>query len=210
MVPQHHRVKGKRMDTYGNTHTEAQADFLKILFAEREGDQVVRWEAQYEALRVKGVLTKHNVSQLIEHLKEQPRKAVKATVGNAVPATSVPYQPPTPRKLPVGYYTYAGNVYTVVHNRSKTSVYAKRFVSLSHGHGKWAYTTEFWNHADKAKPLTLDEAATLGHLHGVCVCCARTLTDPVSVKAGIGPTCAKRLRESGITAANLYPHLAGR
>ena len=31
-----------------------------------------------------------------------------------------------------------------------------------------------------------------GHMTGVCVCCSRTLTDPASIGAGIGPVCAKK------------------
>jgi len=35
-------------------------------------------------------------------------------------------------------------------------------------------------------------AARYGHELGVCGICGRTLTDPVSIEAGIGPVCAKR------------------
>mgnify|MGYP003643663778 CR=1 FL=1 len=31
-----------------------------------------------------------------------------------------------------------------------------------------------------------------GLMTGVCVCCSRTLTDPASIGAGIGPVCAKK------------------
>jgi hypothetical protein len=36
------------------------------------------------------------------------------------------------------------------------------------------------------------EAKTLGSLYGFCVRCGATLTDDASIKAGIGPICAKR------------------
>lgn len=40
-----------------------------------------------------------------------------------------------------------------------------------------------------AKPLTEHEAASLGKQFGFCIRCGATLTDPVSVAAGIGPVC---------------------
>lgn len=41
--------------------------------------------------------------------------------------------------------------------------------------------------ADPAKAIT-----DHGKVTGVCGCCGRTLTDPASVEAGIGPVCAKK------------------
>ena len=43
-----------------------------------------------------------------------------------------------------------------------------------------------------AIPMTLEEAAAFGHQTGRCCCCARKLTNPESVAAGIGPICAGR------------------
>lgn len=40
-----------------------------------------------------------------------------------------------------------------------------------------------------------DPAAAIiahGKLTGICGCCGRTLTDPASIEAGIGPVCAKK------------------
>lgn len=44
-----------------------------------------------------------------------------------------------------------------------------------------------------AIPMTLDEAAAFGKETGRCCCCARKLTNPESIAAGIGPICAGRL-----------------
>jgi hypothetical protein len=44
-----------------------------------------------------------------------------------------------------------------------------------------------------ASRLTLEQAAEMGVKTGRCVVCARLLTDPESVAAGIGPICAGRL-----------------
>ena len=40
--------------------------------------------------------------------------------------------------------------------------------------------------------MTLEEAKAFGSLYGFCVRCGATLTDDVSIKAGIGPICAGR------------------
>ncbi|WP_345486062.1 DUF6011 domain-containing protein, partial [Planotetraspora phitsanulokensis] len=37
--------------------------------------------------------------------------------------------------------------------------------------------------------ITLDDASGFGQEYGICCCCFRLLTDPVSVKDGIGPVC---------------------
>ena len=39
--------------------------------------------------------------------------------------------------------------------------------------------------------LTLDEAKTYGRRTGTCCCCGATLTNAVSIEAGIGPICAQ-------------------
>lgn len=40
--------------------------------------------------------------------------------------------------------------------------------------------------------LTLEQAKEYGRETGVCISCGAELTDPVSIEAGIGPTCAKK------------------
>lgn len=44
-----------------------------------------------------------------------------------------------------------------------------------------------------ADRLTLEQAKAIGHMYGFCVVCGKLLTDEKSVKAGIGPVCAKRV-----------------
>ena len=48
---------------------------------------------------------------------------------------------------------------------------------------------------DAIVAILADPAAAVrryGHETGICSCCGRTLTDPVSIAAGIGPICASR------------------
>jgi len=40
-----------------------------------------------------------------------------------------------------------------------------------------------------AKPMSMTQAATQGHVMGFCIRCGATLTDPQSVADGIGPVC---------------------
>lgn len=44
-----------------------------------------------------------------------------------------------------------------------------------------------------AHRVTLEEAKQFGAIYGVCMVCGRTLTNEVSIEAGIGPICAGRL-----------------
>lgn len=40
--------------------------------------------------------------------------------------------------------------------------------------------------------MSLADAKKFGALHGTCCVCGRTLTDEVSIEAGIGPVCAQK------------------
>jgi hypothetical protein len=96
-----------------------------------------------------------------------------------------------------GYYTLAGDVFVVVQNKAKTHTYAKQMVihltADDKKRGSWEYKPGLGAQLAKSVPLTVQEAARLGHLHGICMVCGAALTDPKSVTNGIGPVCAKRL-----------------
>lgn len=98
-----------------------------------------------------------------------------------------------------GYYVKNGNVYVVVENKAKTATYAKKMVVLTNAKGakvgRWEYAPGVGRNiaAEGLAPLTVTEAARLGRLHGACMVCGRTLTDPNSVERGIGPVCAGKL-----------------
>ena len=40
--------------------------------------------------------------------------------------------------------------------------------------------------------MSLADAKKFGALYGTCCVCGRTLTDEVSIEAGIGPVCAQK------------------
>ena len=88
------------------------------------------------------------------------------------------------------------DVYVVVLNKAGTRKYAKQLV-LSKEDGrkkaKWLYVRGGVYRLGGLQVLTVEEAARLGRLHGVCVVCGKALTVPQSVLDGIGPVCIKRL-----------------
>ncbi len=99
-----------------------------------------------------------------------------------------------------GYYLSGDTVVCVMWNQDRTHTYAKALV-IENGRARWGYTPGIAARLAAAgtHPLTVAEASALGHLHGICVVCAKGLTDPASVKRGIGPVCAKRLTSASPT-----------
>lgn len=91
-----------------------------------------------------------------------------------------------------GYYVADGEVLTVVKTRDGERTYAKRLV-MHGGRARWVYEKGLGAMLAASVPLTAEEAARLGHLHGVCVICGAALTDPGSVERGIGPVCITKL-----------------
>jgi len=120
-------------------------------------------------------LSKGEASELIELLRQLPKR--DAEVGYYL----VPSHGPDP------------DVYTIVWNKERTRKYAKVLL-LEGSRAKWVYAPNgkgaVLQHGEK---LTVEQAAKLGRLHGVCVVCGRVLSDPESVEAGIGPVCKTRL-----------------
>jgi hypothetical protein len=95
-----------------------------------------------------------------------------------------------------GYYIQDEQVIVVVENKAKTSTYAKRLVISTNGTKKsarWDYAPGLGASLAGYAPLTVEQAAHLGHKHGICMICAKALTDPKSVDAGIGPVCIKKI-----------------
>lgn len=84
----------------------------------------------------------------------------------------------------------------VIENRAKTNTYAKRLTVTRGADGRkkarWEYAKGLGFKVADMSPMTLAQAAQFGHLHGVCLVCCKQLTDPESVKRGIGPVCAKK------------------
>lgn len=103
-------------------------------------------------------------------------------------------QAPLPELPPVGYYVFGTEVFVVVKSKHTERRYAKKAIkSYSGKKYTWAYAPGAIAKLAGALPVTVDEAAQFGHLHGYCVICGAELTDPKSVQQGIGPVCIKKV-----------------
>jgi hypothetical protein len=160
--------------------TDKQIDFYMSLGRTREiGMSVEEFEAMAGALKDAGALTKGFVSERLTEYKGAELRATK----HAEP----------------GYYVHEGDFHVVVRTKDKKRVYAKTLTKVGSSEtGKtkfaWEYNPGMGAKVAFMTPLTLEEAAKFGHLHGQCLICLRQLTDPESVKAGIGPVCASKLK----------------
>lgn len=101
-------------------------------------------------------------------------------------ATAVEVEP-----VGIGLYEHDGEIYKVQPNQSRTHNYVKR---LSAETGEWVYLGKkplaFLVEDDA---LTFERAAQLGEALGMCVNCARDLSDDRSQWASYGATCANNL-----------------
>lgn len=100
-----------------------------------------------------------------------------------------------------GYYVQQdGTMVLVVPNTNRTATYAKQLVNHPKfdgtAHWTWEYAPGVASRFAGLVPLSVEEAAKFGHLHGVCAICCHPLTDPKSVQRGLGPVCARKLREA--------------
>lgn len=155
--------------------TEKQIAFLRSLGSEREiGMTAEDFGTMLDIWISADLCTKGFISERIAEYQSAPKRAVKET------------EP--------GYYTKDGKYYVVVLNKAKTHTYAKELITFPNGKVSWEYKSGAVRQLGDLAPLSIEEAAKWGHLHGKCIVCCRPLTDPQSVEAGIGPTCAKRLK----------------
>jgi hypothetical protein len=109
-----------------------------------------------------------------------------------------PEQPQT-KTAEEGYYVFDGDIYVVVKSKQDADRhYAKRlhFITARDGskRPKWIYSPGMSATLGEGglEPLTPERAAELGHLHGFCIFCCRPLSDPDSVRRGMGRHCAKK------------------
>ena len=150
--------------------TEKQVRFILSLAAERgmEVDTVT--------------LTKREASKLIDKLMALPRPARKAPAPQVNPHTAPPAE---------GMHrTTDGTIYRVVTSQ-QGRLYAKLLVVTESG-ARFDYAAGAISKLNADTQMTLEEAKAFGVETGTCCVCARELTNPKSVEAGIGPVCAGR------------------
>lgn len=89
-------------------------------------------------------------------------------------------------EVPEGIHLLAGEAFKVVTSQAGRR-YAKRLDGT-----RWVYDAGAVRNLSAATLASREEAAAYGKLTGVCCCCGRTLTNPDSIEAGIGPVCAAK------------------
>jgi len=147
--------------------SEKQVALIARLLAERVTPETFESKAKAPDL------DKATASAYIDALFAAPRKPAVHEDGDA---------------LGEGYYWVEGLVYKVQASKSTGNLYAKVFTAEGYDYAPGAMRV-----LKSATRLTLEQAAEMGVKTGRCVVCARLLTDPDSVAAGIGPICAGRL-----------------
>jgi len=132
------------------------------------------------------VMTRETASETIDRLRAYPLRQVTAAAIASIAASAK-------ADLVVGIYRLPEDgtivkVQKAVHGSGK--LYAKRLVEAT---GKFAYEPGLVFQVQAAGvKLTLADAQQYGKLYGMCVVCARTLTDETSIADGIGPVCKKK------------------
>lgn len=190
---------GSARPTQADAATEKQLAFLRSLLAERTGVEAAEAiRSSLNADREAGTLGKRQVSKAIESLLKIER-APKA------PVAHVPGNAPIDLldALPAGRY-FVADTFVRVDRPSKGSfegfVFVKRQAhpddegirfALLNPKARTVKVDDGFRHVLDA--LLADPAAAAveyGHRTGSCCICGRTLTDPESIAAGIGPICA--------------------
>ncbi|MFD8529498.1 DUF6011 domain-containing protein [Streptosporangium canum] len=146
--------------------TDKQKIFFDNLLAEREHHLTPETIAL-----IKAKASSTDMRGLIDELLKAPHKPMQST------------NMPEP-----GIYKRDGQIYELKQNRhtgvlkvSRIEVFGTRVRRRATVLRARVFTT-----ADK---ITLDDASGFGREYGICCCCFRLLTDPISVRDGIGPVC---------------------
>ena len=160
------------MTSHYRPASDKQIAFIKKLLAEKNLAMIPELAlAIQDSLESDRPLPVQSASAAIDALIALPKLPATHEDGNAVDA---------------GYYFVEGLIYKVQASQSG-NLYAKVFSESGYNYAPGAMRL-----IPTATRLTLEQAAEAGVKTGRCVVCARLLTDPESVEAGIGPVCAAR------------------
>lgn len=142
-------------------------------------------------IRAQQPLSKKDASALLTSLFECPKAKAGAEVTATGPAAEGKLAEP-------GYYvvestTGEPKVYVVVEGKNKRRVAKELHLPFAKGgRATWIYAKGMVYRLAEQAPVTVQQAASFGHLHGWCICCGKPLDVPLSVQAGIGPVCVKK------------------
>lgn len=125
-------------------------------------------------------LDRRQASQFIDLLKTAQQKARddKRVVQEAVAAVTM---------LEIGMYMRDGVPVRVYPAKNGGHLLAKAFINE-----EWVYQGAASRFVNGNQRMNLEEAIKFGLDFGICACCGRTLTNPESISAGIGPICRSK------------------
>jgi hypothetical protein len=133
------------------------------------------------------------------HQKHESVAAVRRcgqTGGHASSRVVQPVAMAKPGPATVGLYRKLGQIYSVDYWGGSGRLMARRldrYVSDGQTCYRMVSSPGMATRLSQADRMDPDEARAFGKLTGICVRCARYLSDPDSVAAGIGPVCAKKI-----------------
>lgn len=176
-----------------NPATPKQVAFIAALAKERDIPQ--EWAAQI-TLDLEAGTTRYRASKWIEWLKEQP--LLTAPASTSWVDAEIEKQKSL-QKLTTGLYSASGRLYRVRERKRagmRLGILLDR-VEVVDGkkpilHPVRPERSDVRDVMEHGVRLSVEEAGALGLRTGWCLLCGRELTDPESVKNGIGPTCAKK------------------
>lgn len=159
--------------------TDRQVTFLGTLLSERV--YPTNTFAVVSDALLSGDLSKADASRAISALMALPKRPRAAAAPRPVVAAD----------LSEGMYrTASGSVFRVKRSRESGRLYAKSLNLLT---GEFTYAPNMVYRLTADDRMSLSQAKVLGCEMGICIVCGATLTDPVSVAAGIGPVCGGRV-----------------
>lgn len=215
-VRRHREVPQTETVATGSAPAANLATPKQVAFATRLLDERPGWAEDHDVPALT-TLTRAQASRLIDALlairPEQP-PAPQAVERPAAPLAGVPVNIPSDeeqaidlRATPEGTYDVDGTVLRIEHaDRGRWAGFTfVRWGPDLEGRAGIQRPGAVWARVDtKAAPslrlLTASLEAALGYAinygrrTGACGVCGRTLTDPASIEAGIGPVCARKYR----------------
>jgi hypothetical protein len=159
--------------------TPKQIGFIKSLMDDRVMDDEHRhWLlCQIE----EGSLSSKEASLEIDSLLKKP-KIAKQKVEHTAPKVYV-------EAVEEAYYVNEAGTFFQPKRSKAGHLYAMEL--RPHGKKfKWVYSPGAMKDFQNWKPVTAEIASQFGKAWGHCMVCARLLTNPDSIEAGIGPICA--------------------
>lgn len=123
-----------------------------------------------------------------DYLELTPVKSVEQSVPTQHATGTPTMKLGVPNPEPKQFY-FVGHIPFHIKKGRNGNVYAER----KNAQGKWEYAKgAIFQIRERGRLASFDDIAKFGLASGFCYVCNKKLSDPVSVKLGIGPKCRKR------------------